>query len=266
MQKASRDIAFANGHLSGAGGDFLLSEFAHAQFVLIGESHYDHDTPLFADALYQDLHAKFGFHHLVVEQDSVGMEMLETGVRGNASALAAIARRDPYLVGFASDQDLQFLADVARLEKDPIPSGDWNRRRARPAISRNSHRLRRPRGAHGMRVAVEAAADRRHPRSAWKLSVRCRRCTRENDRAARAVPCAARLAGPSLLDALVKSAEIYSYYRRAEKGEFVGLYNNTVREAWFKQRFLDDYRRSANSATPCRRRCSSSATSTCITA
>ncbi len=49
-----------------------------------------------------------------------------------------------------------------------------------------------------------------------------------------------------LLDGLAKSAEIYSYYRRAEKGEFVGLYNNTVREAWFKQGFLADYHRSVD--------------------
>lgn len=104
LQKASRDIAFANGHLSGPGAEFLFAELAHAQFVLIGESHYDHDTPIFAGALYQDLHAKLGFHHVVVEQDPVGMQdALRPGARGEVTALAAIARRDPYLIGFASD-------------------------------------------------------------------------------------------------------------------------------------------------------------------
>ena len=48
-------------------------------------------------------------------------DALQPGARGDVRALAAIARRDPYLIGFASDQDLQFLADVARTEKGPDP-------------------------------------------------------------------------------------------------------------------------------------------------
>src|SRR4029077_10440134 len=34
------------------------------------------------------------------------------------------------------------------------------------------------------------------------------------------------------------------------RGEFVGLYNNTVREAWFKQQFLGDYQRSMRLGDP----------------
>jgi hypothetical protein len=45
-----------------------------------------------------------------------------------------------------------------------------------------------------------------------------------------------------LLADLAKSAEIFGYYRRAEAGEFVGLYNNTVREQVLKQHFLERYR------------------------
>jgi hypothetical protein len=41
---------------------------------------------------------------------------------------------------------------------------------------------------------------------------------------------------------LAKSAEIFGYYRRAEAGEFVGLYNNTVREETLKENFLQRYR------------------------
>jgi hypothetical protein len=122
LRKATYDISFADSHLTQAGGKFLLNQLAHAQFVLLGEPHFDHDTPLFADALYHDLHAKYGFHHLVVEQDAVGMQdALQPESRGDVAKIAAIARLDPYLTGFASDQDLQFLADVARLEKGPDP-------------------------------------------------------------------------------------------------------------------------------------------------
>jgi hypothetical protein len=248
VQKASLDIAFENGRLSRAGGNFLLSELKHAQFVLIGESHYDHDTPLFADALYRDLHAKFGFHHLVVEQDFVGMEDgLKPGVRGDVRALAAIARRDPYLIGFASDQDLEFLADVAHLEQVPDPI--WGLEQTQgttrylgelvplaPTAEVRSEclslldaarKIEGTRGPHGNYLSDTGDALQR------MTALRERFHAPPGSRARR------------LLDALVKSAEIYSYYRRAEQGEFVGLYNNTVREAWFKQQFLDAYHRSA---------------------
>ena len=247
LQKARRDIAFSNGHLSGPGGEFLLAKLDRAQFVLIGESHYDHDTPIFADALYRDLHAKYGFHHLVVEQDSVGMEdALKPGVRGDAAALAAIARRDPYLIGFASDQDLQFLADVARSETGPDPI--WGLEQTQgttrylkelaklaptPAVRATceslllaAEKIEGTRGPHGdyLSDAGDALAQMTALRERFHAAGGTRALM--------------------LLDGLVKSAEIYSYYRRAESGEFVGLYNNTVREAWFKQGFMTDYHRS----------------------
>jgi hypothetical protein len=247
LQKASRNIEFANGHLSGPGAEFLLAELARAQFVLIGESHYDHDTPIFAGALYRDLHSKFGFHHLVVEQDSVGMEdALQPGVRGEVSALAAIARRDPYLIGFASDQDLQFLADVARVERVPDPI--WGLEQAQgttrylkelaqlaktpqlratcESLLSAADKIESSRGPHGdyLSDADEALAQMTALREQFHALPGTR--------------------AQKLLDGLVKSAEIYSYYRRADNGEYVGLYNNTVREAWFKQGFMADYRRS----------------------
>ncbi len=249
LQKASRDIAFSNGHLSGPGAEFLLAELAQAQFVLIGESHYDHDTPIFADALYQDLHNKLDFHHLVVEQDSVGMEdALQSGARGDVRALAAIARRDPYLIGFASDQDLQFLADVARTEKGPEPIWGLEQtqgttryleelgklaptpkvRAACESLLQAARKIEGNRGPHGNYLSD--AGDALAQITALRLQFHAPPGTRARQ----------------LLDGLAKSAEIYSYYRRAEKGEFVGLYNNTVREAWFKQGFLADYHRSVD--------------------
>lgn len=48
-----------------------------------------------------------------------------------------------------------------------------------------------------------------------------------------------------LLSRLAESSEIFGYYRRAEAGEFVGLYNNTVREEVLKRNFLERYREAA---------------------
>jgi hypothetical protein len=45
-----------------------------------------------------------------------------------------------------------------------------------------------------------------------------------------------------LLAWLAKSSEIFGYYVRAEAGEFVGLYNNTVRETQLKANFIARYR------------------------
>lgn len=247
LQKASRSISFSGDHLGDSGGLFLLSETRHAQFVLIGESHYDHDTPLLAGALYHELHDKYGFHHLVVEQDAVGMEdALKPGVRGDVKALAGLAQHDPYLIGFASDQDLQLLADVARLEKNPdpiwgleqtqgttrylqelaglAPSADL--RTECETLLAAARKIEGTRGPHGNYLSDDSDA--------------LARMTSLRDGFQATAGSRAKL----LLDALVKSAEIYSYYRRAEKGEFVGLYNNTVRETWFKQGFIADYHRS----------------------
>ncbi len=253
LQRASRAISFSNGHLGDAGGAFLLGETNHAQFVLIGESHFDHDTPIFADALYHDLHDKYGFHHLVVEQDAVGMEdALKPDVRGDVKALARIAQGDPYLIGFASDQDLQFLADVARLETNPdpiwgleqtqgttrylqelaglAPSADV--RAECTALLQTARKIEGRRGPHGNYLSDDSDA--------------LTRMTSLRDKYQASAGSRAKI----LLDALVKSAEIYSYYRRAEKGEFVGLYNNTVRETWFKQGFIADYHRSVTLGDP----------------
>lgn len=244
LRKATYDISFSGSHLSQAGGEHLLNQLAHAQFVLIGESHFDHDTPIFADALYHDLHSKYGFHHLVVEQDGVGMQdALKPETRGDAAKIAAIARQDPYLIGFASDQDLQFLANVARLETGPDPvwgleqtQGTTRYIRELAQLAPNAavradceslltaaRTLEMNRGAHGNYLSDngDALARMEALRSAFKAQ--------DGSRA------------QVLLDGLVKSAEIYSYYRRAENGEFVGLFNNTVREAWFKQQFLANY-------------------------
>jgi hypothetical protein len=243
VAQASYPLSFTNGRLSGAGQAHLLHELASAQFVLLGESHYDHDTPLFAQALYRDLNGKLGFHHLVVEQDPIAIEdALKAGARGNASAIAEIAKRDPYLFGFASDQDLQLLADVGRLDQGPDTI--WGLEQAQgttrylkelidlagtPALRAECARLlddarkiEMDRGPHGDYLSEPDAY-------AQMQTLRTHFTPAAGSRAEK------------LLDGLVISAEIYSYYRRAEAGEYVGFFNNTVRESLFKREFVADY-------------------------
>jgi hypothetical protein len=247
VTQATYAVSFANGRLAGAGAAHLMHELARAQFVLIGESHYDHDTPLFVDALYRALSSELGFHHMVVEQDPVAIEdSLAAGTRGDAAAIAGIARHYPYLFGFVSDQDLQLLADVGRLEKGPDPiwgleqsqgtvryleelaklSANKSLRAECEELGAAASKIEATRGPHGNFLSDDATAYAKM------------QALREHFNA----PTGSR--EKQLLDGLVKSAEIYSYYRRAEAGEYTGLFNNTVREALFKQAFVQDYRRS----------------------
>ena len=106
LLRANTDgLSIDGGDLAGPGAAFLSRATADSQFVLVGESHFDHDTPLFADGLFHMLQRDHDFHHYVVEQDGVGMDDIQKpGVRGDAKAIGALARRYPTLIGFASDQ------------------------------------------------------------------------------------------------------------------------------------------------------------------
>lgn len=250
-----RDLVRRNSHvfachdskLTGAGADFLRREVARSQFVLLGEDHMDHAIPLFAGALYGMLNADHGFDYLVVEQDPVAIEaILQAPLRGDARKIATFARRYPSLFEFDTDEDLGFLAQVGTIEKhaDAI----WGVEQTTGAIryleelsalapdasvrERTLQLLADARAADpGPRYSVNWLVDAATPPKLEELSGMFNAAP--GSRAAR------------LLAAMAKSSEIFGYYRRAEAGEFVGLYNNTVREEVLKANFLEQYRAAA---------------------
>ncbi len=245
-------ISFDGPEVSGPGGRFLEKVTDNAQFVLIGESHFEHDTPLFADVLFHMLERAHGFHHLVVEQDGVGMEdILKPGVRGNLEATAAVAKAHPTLIGFASDQDLGFLADVGAREKGPSPI--WGVEQVQGA-ARYLEELdaKAPSASVKAMIAPLLAEARKFDTRTTLGDFMAADATTlprlEALKAAYHAPAGSR--ADDMLTGLVKSAEIYSYYRRADAGEPVGLYNNTVREAWLKARFMRRYRAEATDGRP----------------
>jgi hypothetical protein len=106
--------------ITGPGADFLVKATADAQFFLFGEDHHDRDTPLLASAIYRLRAQEHGYAHAVVEQDPLGVEMLlARDVRGDVKRMGEAIRRYPTSIGFASDQDLQFLADAATVNAGP---------------------------------------------------------------------------------------------------------------------------------------------------
>ena len=211
-------ISFDGPEVGGPGGRMLEKVTDNAQFVLIGESHFEHDTPLFADALFHMLERAHGFHHLVVEQDGVGMEDIQKpGVRGNLEATAAVAKAHPTLIGFASDQDLAFLADVAAREHGPSPI--WGLEQVQGA-ARYLEELddKAPSAAvKAMIVPLLAQARKGDTRTTLGDFMAADPTTLprlEALKAAYHAPAGSR--ADDMLTGLVKSAEIYSYYRRAD--------------------------------------------------
>lgn len=233
--------------LSGPGASHLREAVRQAQFVLIGEEHHDQSTPLFARALYAVLRWEYGFSHLAVEQDPLGIELaLETGRRGDAAAIAEGVRVWPTVLGFASDQDLALLADAGAAV--PGSSAIWGVEQAQSPVryleelvplapagtvrSDTDRLLARARAEDQTRADFgkflaydrQTLPDLKHLAAIWMPA--------QNSRAR------------YLLEGLVKSAEIYDDYVRgkAEHDPALSYLNATVREAWLKAQFTRDYR------------------------
>jgi hypothetical protein len=233
-------LVLQDGGLSGPAADFLATATANAQFVLAGETHHDFTTPLFDLALFRLLHARRGFDHAVVEQDPLAVEAIQQpGLRGDAAAIGRFVRDYHTVLGFASDQDLAFLAgvDAASPRDDaiwgleqtqsPVRALEILRKLAPDAATRaETGKLLADASGHLSRLGfVEFMA----------LDATTLPRLQALQAAFHAAPGSR---ADTVLTALVKSAEIYSYYRRAQAGEPVGLYNNTVREAWLKDGFI----------------------------
>jgi hypothetical protein len=240
-------FAYTDTAISGAGADQLLAATAGVQFVLFGEDHLDHEIPRFAGALFATLHDKHGFRHLAVEQDPVAIEdALAAARRGDVDKIAAHARAYPTLYEFDTDEDLAVLALAGRVAKGP--DAIWGLEQATGAV-RYLEELAALAPEAAIRRQVETllaearvADDKPTYNVNWLIA--------ENTSASLAALRDAYGAKPGtrarrLLDALARSAEIFGYYRRAEAGEWVGLYNNTVREEVLKANFIERYRAAA---------------------
>ena len=249
---ATHPFSFAGGELSGPGSAFLRQATAPSQFVLVGESHFDHDTPQFAGALYHMLQRAHGFDHLVVEQDGVGIEdLLAPGRRGDPQAIADLAKRYPTLLGFASDQDLELLADVGARTKGAHPIWGVEQTQGAARYLEELDRLAPTPAVKAMVAPLLAEARRYDTRETLGKFLAEDRTTLGRLQALRtAFKAPAGSRAERLLTGLVKSAEIYSYYMRAQAGEPVGLMNNTVRETWLKGGFVQRYRAQATPGRP----------------
>jgi hypothetical protein len=247
LKANTRVFAYTGSKISGPGAEHLLRATEGAQFVLFGEEHMDHAIPIFAAGLYATLHDRQGFRHLVLEQAPVAIEdALAPARRGDVEKIAAHAKRHPQLFEFDTDEDLALLALAGRLEKGP--DAMWGVEQATSAIRYLEELATLAPSGDAKRRVEEALAQARAADNAptysvhWLIGPQTPDTLLALQDVFRAPP-GSRAA--RLLRGLSKSAEIFGYYRRAEAGEFVGLFNNTVREEELKGNFLERYRAAA---------------------
>lgn len=245
---SSRAFAYdASTGLSGPGAAFLESATADSQFILLGEDHYLRETPLFSAALYRMLHARHGFRHLVVEQDRYAMEDVLAPVRrGDAAKIGQHVGRYPGSFEFGSDQDIELLALAGRLDRGPLAICGVEQAVGAPRYLEELAKLA-PDAALRVRVEeLNTAALKLDAEPTYSVNFLIAPGITEKLEKLRA-DFAAKPGSRAdeMLLGLVRSSEIFGYYRRAEAGEPVGLYNNTVRESWLKRLFMRCYRQMA---------------------
>jgi hypothetical protein len=244
-------LSMENGHLRGEGAEFLLGEAKNAQFVALGEYHFNRDIPAITTALFRDLQERYGFGYLALENSVLATRMLnEKPYRGNLSALVDFDHRYPYATTFDSDQELSMIADVgktSRAKGRPI----WGLDQEFGATYVLDHLRDRARTGTA-RAAVDTLRAKVAPLEATR--------TNGADGSSAAVHYLSQLATAEEMEALRRgyapapgsfeefairqlalSQEIYSYFHRTE-GEPVGRLNNYVREENMKSLFMDEYR------------------------
>ena len=167
--------------------------------------------------------------------------------RGDRAALEEIARSHPYAYTFVSDEELAMLAEIGRAStatQRPL----WGCEQAFGATL-YLEELSPLAPSPPVRALVDALLERAREAERPVRDLAARHCHVSRSGEDRDAPVPARRVGAArgmraaeLLDALLKSDEIYGYYARAKAGEVVGLRNNTVREADMKDRFRREYR------------------------
>ncbi|MFN3946444.1 MAG: hypothetical protein ACK4K7_16135 [Allosphingosinicella sp.] len=257
VARATLPLSFEGGALGGPGAEALVAAAADAQFVILIESHNDAATPAITADLFRRLHAAHGFDHLALEQDPFGMEAASApDRRGRLDAIAAYARAYPYSFTFATDEELALIAAAGRISTARSQPA-WGVDQAFGAAAALEELLGLAGTAEARCLAAGLLADARADEG--RRGADGRRDQAAHHFLSRAEGLEARLAAlraamapaegsraAELLEALQVSADIYSYYRRADEpgadGAPLGLLNNWVREDWMKRRFLHHYR------------------------
>jgi hypothetical protein len=236
-----RPASFAGDSASGPGWDFLVEQAATAQFVMVGESHYVREIPLFTSQLFRALHDRAGFQYLALEDGpwATGM-LMGAGVRGDRDATFAMATRYRNALQFFNDQDVDLIVTAGRTSTStgaPV----WGLDQTWGAL----HVLERlgqlvPAGERA--AAVGRLVDRARVVEAYRPEEDKPRFLTDSLTSSDLVALRGAAGGISpeadrLLDMLQTSFEIYS-----SRTDGPAIYrSNDRRERYMKARFVDEY-------------------------
>jgi len=114
----SYTIEYSEKQLSGTGADFLINATKKCQFVSLGEEHNALDIPIFTTKLFTLLQQNHGFNYLALEQDPLRCQILSAQQnQGKRDSAFTFVKRFPYSYTFASNQEINMMADISGLSK-----------------------------------------------------------------------------------------------------------------------------------------------------
>ena len=239
----SHSLQLTDGQLQGQALPLLAQEARRSQFFVLGEEHNHQQLSPFSAALFRALQPA-GFQYFACENDPLTLQTLSsTGYRGRRDSAQAWARRYPLGYTFITDQELEMLADIGGASRakghalwgcDQAFGATHYLRRLLPLAPDRAARACTERLLSEV-YAKERSREEPHfmatpDKPADFFQLRALYHPKANSEA------------DFLIQALEKSDEIYRYYTRATQGEVTSLLNNAVREAYLKERFLQEYR------------------------
>ena len=239
-------ISLGDDGISGPGADLILQLAEDAQFVALGEEHNNFHIPAVTTALFAELHERYDFRYFMTEQDPVMMELMSRPpVKGDVQAVNDLALRYPMGVTFNSDQELEMLADIARIssaEFDPI----WGCDQAAAGthtLDQLAAEIDDPQKLEAVLEKRDAAAAKERTRNyetghfisaadpLWFTELRDVIDPEPGSRE------------EWLLDVLINGNKVFGFYMSGQQGLVPGFYeNNRFREEHLKDLCLDKYR------------------------
>ncbi len=125
LQAGRLRLDFSASRSVGPGFDLLLDAAADVQFVMVGESHNVKEIPQFTTHLFRQLHDRYGFNYLALEDGPFIAELYsDPAVRGDREATLTLANRYVNALQFWNDQEVQLILDVGRIS-EAVASPVW---------------------------------------------------------------------------------------------------------------------------------------------
>jgi hypothetical protein len=239
-------MAFDGQSVSGRGWDLIVTRAADAQFVALGEEHFNHEMPLFNVQLLRQLQRRYSFTFLALEEDPLTMALSNRKpLRGSYEANVAYARSYPNAFTFDSYDEIRMIADVES-SCDPKLSCVWGLDQAFGALHYLETFANFAPNAQARQITNEMIASaklyetsRYQPGHRFMLDVPW---APEYYRLADLYAESRDAESAFWIDQLVLSRRIYDLYNSAVEGEVPGaLANGDLREENMKMLFMRNY-------------------------